>query len=847
MKDKLVVWSILVTLMIIAILPGFASAQVVSGSVNTPSGYSIDYTTGNLIPYDSSLKTDTNVSTQYGYFLGSFNASDGYTFGHVSETIGFSSINLGAFPHGYQNTNAVFVTGFMYGLKYRFPCANQIGGTCDDVNGLQDNLQVEVGYYPANNGAPTFYIHQLGLKNINDGNSPYNPTWQDLAETVTFAGAKTLAQAGSVNMSIIGNDAGYWACIMPDCYGPQVKDAYIRANYSVDPCILNPAFSSNCPGFSNIVQGGNSPLYWWGYNIATRLPHIGGGVQVHGFDYGFGWYAGEYCTLTIIWCWTYSGANGGTINFRITDSGGNELYKDSRYREGNYSGGGYSNRFLFTETQNSLSLGSIQWYATGVWGDNFQWSGWTRPIWTPDPCYTQPLYSPNCSNFNATIQQLAEEQEAARQTSLASTVSSVSTTSTSTITTTITDPNTTSPTVAVVTDTPPPPPPPPPDSGLKPPPPQFTSAPVPKEEIREVQPRQESVAKSAPRVETLVDSTSLALNLIRQNQQRETNIGQQASQTAIQTANIAATTSMRQAESLAFDSAKTSQIQEKENQGNSADVVVGTVKQSELLAVGPQPGSTSVVSIGQQSNSQQQAVTEIALQQNSQSTSAVVIFNAMQINATSSTTQEVALVQPITQSFQPVTQQSVYQQSQVQAGQEIKPQEINQQNFVTASNSVPTLQAPQQIIETATPVVQAITQQTIVSTEIPQIASLQTQLPVVNVDLPQTQQTFTTDPTNVLNSVLDNKPNIPDEEVKQTNLTSVNQKTEDNTLASGVSINTISVVPVGFSAYTVALADANFYQPKEIYRNQRTIDNRRALQNLRSDSLHEQMKDQQWR
>ena len=829
MKDRLVVWSILVTLMIIAILPGFATAQVVSGSVNTPSGYSIDYTTGNLIPYDSSLKTDTNVSTQYGYFLGSFNASDGYTFSHVSETIGFSGINLGAFSHGYQNTNAVFVTGFMYGLKYRFPCANQIGGTCDDINGPQDNLRVEVGYYPANSGAPTFYIHQLGLKNITDGNSAYNPIWQDLAETVTFAGAKTLAQAGSVNMSIIGSDAGYWACIMLDSYGPQVKDAYIRANYSVDPCILNPAYSPNCPGFSNIVQGGNSPLYWWGYNIATRLPHIGGGVQVHGFDYGFGYYAGEYCTLTIIWCWTYSGANGGTINFRITDSGGNELYKDSRYREGNYSGGGYSNRFLFTETQNSLNLGSIQWYATGVWGDNFQWSGWTRPIWTPDPCYTQPLYSPNCSNFNATIQQLAEEQEAARQTSLAGTVSSVTTTSTSTITTTITDPNTTSPTVAVITDTPPPPPPPhSPDGGLKPPPPQFTSAPLPKEEIREAQPRQENAAKNAPRVETLVDSTSLALNLIRQNQQRETAIGQQASQDAIQTANIAATVSIRQAETLALDSAKTSQVMDRQEQQAIGDFAANIARQDQLLNTGPQPGSTSVVNISAQQRNQQNQV-EFTQPVAITSTSAVVVFNAMQV--TSAINQEQGV---FTQPVQPmnITSQAVATyQPPPQPTVEIKPVNTIQTESINNLGQL-AIAAPQQQTVDAT---QSVSNSYAIA------------IPVVSVELPQQATNFTSDRTNPINSILETKPNLPQEEVNTTKTASVNQKTEDSTLASGVSISTISVVPVGFSAYTIALADASFYQPKEIYRNQRTVDNRRALQNLRSDQLHQQMINQQWR
>ncbi|NCA28971.1 MAG: hypothetical protein EBS92_06870, partial [Proteobacteria bacterium] len=296
MKDRLIVWSILVTLMVIAILPGFATAQVVSGSVNTPSGYSIDSTTGNLIPYDSSLKTNNGWTsttgapgnwTPYGSPQGSFDPSNGYTFSYVGEELGVSGINLGSFAHGYQNTNAVFVTGFMYGLKYRFPCANSIGGYCENPSGPQDTLRVEVGYYPSS-GAATFYTHQLGLKNQTDGNSAYNPAWQQLAETVTFAGAKTLAQAGAVNMGIYGQDAGFWACLMPDCYGPQVKDAYIRANYSVDPCILNPAYNPSCPGFTSIVQGGTSPLYWWGYNIAARLPHIGGGVQVHGFDYGFG-------------------------------------------------------------------------------------------------------------------------------------------------------------------------------------------------------------------------------------------------------------------------------------------------------------------------------------------------------------------------------------------------------------------------------------------------------------------------------------------------------------------------------------------------------------------------------
>jgi hypothetical protein len=44
----------------------------------------------------------------------------------------------------------------------------------------------------------------------------------------------------------------------------------------------------------------------------------------------------------------------------------------------------------------------------------------------------------------------------------------------------------------------------------------------------------------------------------------------------------------------------------------------------------------------------------------------------------------------------------------------------------------------------------------------------------------------------------------------------------------------------------VALTDVAFYAPKEIYRNQKNVDNARALRQLASDRLHQQMVDQQY-
>jgi len=40
-------------------------------------------------------------------------------------------------------------------------------------------------------------------------------------------------------------------------YGPQIKDIDVRLKYSVDPCAANPLYASHCPGFNDIVLSGN--------------------------------------------------------------------------------------------------------------------------------------------------------------------------------------------------------------------------------------------------------------------------------------------------------------------------------------------------------------------------------------------------------------------------------------------------------------------------------------------------------------------------------------------------------------------------------------------------------------
>jgi hypothetical protein len=76
----------------------------------------------------------------------------------------------------------------------------------------------------------------------------------------------------------------------------------------------------------------------------------------------------------------------------------------------------------------------------------------------------------------------------------------------------------------------------------------------------------------------------------------------------------------------------------------------------------------------------------------------------------------------------------------------------------------------------------------------------------------------------------------------------VKPNTRDNDLAGGVSISQIARVPAGFDVYqNLAIREIAFYQPREIYRAQRTVDNVRALRSLGQDAKHQEMIDHQYR
>jgi hypothetical protein len=69
-------------------------------------------------------------------------------------------------------------------------------------------------------------------------------------------------------------------------------------------------------------------------------------------------------------------------------------------------------------------------------------------------------------------------------------------------------------------------------------------------------------------------------------------------------------------------------------------------------------------------------------------------------------------------------------------------------------------------------------------------------------------------------------------------------------LGTGASLTAMAAIPQGYSAYSVQMiAQTPFYAPKEIYRNQRTVDNDNVRRGLsgRSDRLHQEIVDSQYR
>jgi hypothetical protein len=100
---------------------------------------------------------------------------------------------------------------------------------------------------------------------------------------------------------------------------------------------------------------------------------------------------------------------------------------------------------------------------------------------------------------------------------------------------------------------------------------------------------------------------------------------------------------------------------------------------------------------------------------------------------------------------------------------------------------------------------------------------------------------------STLNDAIEQRPMLPSSTAQEQKTESVNRNVQPNELAGRVDIASIATQPVGFQTYSLVLADAQFYAPREIYRNQVNVDNARLLRQLSSDRLHQDLVNLQYK
>lgn len=301
---------------------------------------------------------------------------------------------------------------------------------------------------------------------------------------------------------------------------------------------------------------------------------------------------------------------------------------------------------------------------------------------------------------------------------------------------------------------------------------------------------------SSPRETTNNNGLSIGLSVVARNQQREQSIAMQAAQNAVAAADQAA----QQTQQDALNIAQTSSANSIVNPSNPASRVTGVNVQKQDQSLTQSSTTSSLYSLVLQPNVQQNSVRSV---------------DTSKLSTTMST-QEISTGQSVTS--------------------------LSQTGIVIETQPTISLLPPQ-------PMSQSTQQNPIVASQ-----TMQSSLPISQPMLMAPESTtidsqkFLTDRTNPLYQALENKSIETQNNMTMQQGPAVNKNAQNNELAGGVDITRMALAPSGYNEYlNFTLRDAAFYAPKEVYRNQRNVDNVRALRQLSSDRLHQEMVEQQYR
>jgi len=180
-------------------------------------------------------------------------------------------------------------------------------------------------------------------------------------------------------------------------------------------------------------SGGHIPTWnggtaRWGYgggilswNIAFQQAMESVGINIDGYNYAWVVKNGD----------ANASQNDGDdfmrISVRFYDSSGSQLWGKQYNLDGTYDWSTFVGQELFADPLSIANVNTITVRAEG--DDNGFWAGHYGPefdvarssvtlIYSADPCYTDPLSSPNCDGYAAAIAEMLAEQQAALSASL---------------------------------------------------------------------------------------------------------------------------------------------------------------------------------------------------------------------------------------------------------------------------------------------------------------------------------------------------------------------------------------------------------------------------------------------
>jgi hypothetical protein len=274
-------------------------------------------------------------------------------------------------------SNALNITGF----TYSFTAKN--GNGWDD--GRLDTLSAYVKLYDKTNTSL--------LENYNyDLNQKFN--WTTFNYNETFTTPRAITTVGNAQYGFIGKDNNFWA----GNYGPEIMNVNFALKYSVDPCKSNPAFSSTCAGFSDLVISKN--IYTQSYGINQALAAAGSDIKISGLNYGYALYVGgDWCSQSFlgIFC-TRTEPSSMSVNATVTSNTGATLYSKTHEHTQQDTFGNYSYKYLFPSQRTPDSMGNFT-ISASQYGTGAMYSNWSNWIYTPDKCVIDPLSSSTCPGY----------------------------------------------------------------------------------------------------------------------------------------------------------------------------------------------------------------------------------------------------------------------------------------------------------------------------------------------------------------------------------------------------------------------------------------------------------------